>query len=128
MKRLLALSLLFLVVSFIVVTTASAASCDYDIDVDLSCPRTVAAGQVLNVAVTACSNESVPGTLDREMVGLIGNRGGSAGGTLGGAGIYGPFKRGVSFTVGPGHCVTKNVRIVNAVPSQLTEINLFSLK
>ena len=120
MKKLLALSLLCLLVSFGLVTAAFAATCDYNVDVDLSCPKTVKAGQVLNVSVTACNNESESGTLNREMVGLIGNTGGSAGGTLGGAGIYGPFNRGVSFTLDPGNCVTKSVKIVDAVPSQLT--------
>ena len=122
MKKLLVLSLLLFIVSFGIVTAASAATCDYNVDVDLSCPKTVKAGQVLNVSVTACNNEPVSGTLNREMVGLIGNTGGSAGGTLGGAGIYGPFNRGYSFsfTVGPGSCVTKSVKIVDAVPSQLT--------
>ena len=119
MKKLLVLSLLFLLVCLGSVDIAKAANCDYAIDVNMTCPKTITAGQVLNVSVTVCNDEAIPVTLNREMVGLIGNTGGSAGGTLGGAGIYGPFNRAVSFSLSPGGCLTKSVKIVDTVPSQL---------
>lgn len=115
MKKFLSIALLFLLASFAAVSTASAVTCDSDIDVDLSCPTSVPTGSGFSVSVTVCNNEGSTATLTRGMVGLIGN----AGGTLGGAGIYGPFNKTFSWSVPAYGCITRSVAVINSVPSSL---------
>ena len=116
MKKFLSVVLLFLLASFAAVSTASAVTCDSDIDVDLSCPTSVPTGSGFSVSVTVCNNEGSTATLTRGMVGLIGN----AGGTLGGAGIYGPFNKPLSWSVPAYGCIyNKSVSVLNTVPASL---------
>ena len=115
MKKFLALSLLLLLVFFGIVAAASAASCDLPIDVDLTCPTSVAAGAGFSVSAYVCNESGSTVNLNRGMVGVIGN----AAGTLGGAGIYGPFNKSLSWSVPAYGCITKSVSVLNPVPSAL---------
>jgi len=117
MKKFLSVALLFLLASFAAVSTASAVAvtCDSDIDVVLTCPTAVAAGAGFSVTVYVCNNEGITATITRGMVGLIGN----AGGTLGGAGIYGPFNKSFSWSVPAYDCITRSVAVINSVPASL---------
>jgi len=75
----------------------------------------VAAGAAFSVSATVCNDGGSIVNLNRGMVGLIGN----AAGTLGGAGIYGPYNKPLSWSVHAYDCVTKNVTVINSVPSAL---------
>jgi len=114
MKKILSLSLLFLVVSFGVVAAASA-GCNLPINVDLTCPTSVAVGAGFSVSAVVHNEGGSIVNLNRGMVGLIGN----AAGTLGGAGIYGPFNRSLSWSVPAYGSITKSVSVLNPVPSAL---------
>lgn len=117
MKKILSLSLLFLLVFLGLVATAIAADCDYEIHCDVHCPKTVTAGNALNVTVSCDNNGSGSVSLNRGMVSLVGN----AGGTIGGAGMYGPFNKNFTtpWNISWGGSATRNVNIVGTVPSQL---------
>ena len=115
MKKLLALSLLLLLVAFGVVTTASASSCSLPIHVALTCPTSVAAGAGFSVSAYVCNESGSKVYLNRGMVGLIGN----AAGTLGDAGIYGPFNRNLSWSVPAYGCITRSIIVLNPVPAAL---------
>jgi hypothetical protein len=75
----------------------------------------VAAGAAFSASATVCNDGGSVVNLNRGMVGLIGN----AAGTLGGAGIYGPYNKTLSWSVPAHDCVTKNVTVINSVPSAL---------
>ena len=91
-----------------------------DVKLDVKCPSGIRANSALWVPVDFYAwNDSCTGTVPvtRAMVGLVGN----SGGTLGNAGIWGPFNRTVSFSIPA--CsqtpLTYSVKIADAVPVSL---------
>jgi hypothetical protein len=113
MKKLLSLSLLFLLIFFGVVAITSAG----DLKVNVACPRSVAVGSELRVSVSTYNESPDPVSFSRAMVGLTGN----SAGIISGLGLWGPYQR--SFSViniaphSPGP--TGNIKIVDAVPLDL---------
>lgn len=101
MKKLLILFLSFLLFCFGLVAIASADS----LDVEIACPASVKQGTVLMATVYLSNwdcSYSVP--VQRYTTALIGN----SGGTLGSAGIWGPYSRYLSSvkTVPAANCTT----------------------
>lgn len=93
-----------------------------DVWFDVKCPTAVKAGTTLNVTVDAyAGNQSCTGSVSvtRLMVAM----GGNSGGTLGGVGLWGPYQRGVSWSIPA--CsqtpLTKTVNIISSVPASLAD-------
>lgn len=126
MKRFLLLFLSFLFVCFGLVATASAQD---GADVQVVCPTSVTAGTALTVTVTPYNyNCTGSVTFNRAMVAL----GGNSGGTLGGAGIWGPYNKtltawiipaatcdGFGNVISPGVGQTRSQKIIGVVPPAL---------
>ena len=71
-----------------------------DVDIELSCPGSVTAGTALNVTVYLQNHDCQRQKVKRFMVGITGNYDRS----LGGVGIWGPFKRDAGFYVPGASC------------------------
>lgn len=125
--------ILVLVAIFLMIGTMPVFA-DGDVDVEIICPSSVKVDTALKVTINFynwdCSNSVQVG---RVMKALIGNpEGSSLGGTLGGAGIWGPFNW--TFfaprTLGPATCdiygnetptsTTVTAKIIDLVPSTLS--------
>lgn len=134
MKKILSLSISFLIICFGLVASGNAQGNDVGVDLGWSCPTSVKVGAALFVTITPynwddCQNSI---TLTRAMTGLVGN----SGGTLGGTGIWGPYNKTFSpWTVGaatcdqygnvisPGSGATRSLKIIDSVPSTLVGTN-----
>jgi len=107
--------LVFAALLMFIVGTASAG----DLDLDVKCPGSVKAGTALTVTADMYNNSVCPSVgASRFMMSLIGNKGG----TLGGAGLWGPFYKGLTTAVSvpcTGVPKTQSLTIINAVPADL---------
>jgi hypothetical protein len=91
-----------------------------DLDVDVKCPGSVKVSTPLNVTVdmygygASCSSVDV----NRFMLGLVGN----GAGTLGNAGLWGPYQKYIAAVSVPSCSetpLTKTLTIINSTPTEL---------
>lgn len=120
MKKLVMFSCCFLLLSTVVLATA--APVKPHLDVDVVCPTSVVSGAPLDVQVVLMNDEcNNTVSVARAVAGI----GGNSGGTLGAAGLWGPYNRAFSTIVVPKASCDRWGNMINPGKRQ-TSINIVS--